>query len=182
MIWIEGVQVELPGDVGGSVGAQDIEGEAAQAGEVSRFGSDAALVFAEGDVADVVAAGFDAPVLADGGTDGGGGQADLRRIEGRLAGFAPKAGSGVLVPGEPGDKGGGVDQAVPVGSEAAGDIEALDVTMLLSAMSGSVDGLGAVGGFLGDADRVDCVEQGLLVGFDLDDEEVSGIACGFKGF
>ena len=78
--------------------------------------------------------------------------------------------------------GGGVDQAVPVGSEAADDVEGLDVTMLLSAMSGSVDGLGAVGGFFGDADRVDCVEQGLLVGFDLGEQDVSGIACGFKGF
>ena len=66
------VEIELSADVSGSVGAQDVECEAAQTGEVARFGSNAALVFEEGDVANVVAAVFDAPMLPDGGADGGG--------------------------------------------------------------------------------------------------------------
>jgi hypothetical protein len=65
----------------------------------------------------------------------------------------PETGFGVLVPGEAGDAGGGDDEAVPVGSEATGDIEGLDQTMLLAAMPVTLDGLGAVDGRLGGADR-----------------------------
>ena len=89
---------------------------------------------------------------------------------------------GVLVPSEAGDAGGGDDQAVPVGAEAAGDIEGLDQTMLLSAMPVALDGLGAVGGRRGGADRFEGIVQDRLVGFDLGDQDVSGIPGGFKGF
>ena len=71
---IDGIEVEFPVDVGSAVGAQDVEGEGAEPGEVAGFGSDAAVVFEECDVADIVASVFDSPVLADGGADGGGGQ------------------------------------------------------------------------------------------------------------
>ena len=131
------------------------------------------MVFAEGDIADVVAAVFDAPMLADGSADGGGGQGDLRRIEGCLAGFAPQAGPGILVPGEPGDTGGGVDQAIPMGSETPGNVERLNATMLLPAVTVTVDGVGAVDGRLGRTDLFDRLGKGLLVGFDLNDEKVS---------
>ena len=57
---VEGIEVEFPADVDGAVGAQDVEGEAAEPGEVAGFGSNAALVFEEADIADVVAAVFDA--------------------------------------------------------------------------------------------------------------------------
>ena len=89
---------------------------------------------------------------------------------------------GVLVPSEAGDAGGGDDQAVPVGSEAAGDIEGLDQTMLLSAMPVALDALGAVGGRLGGADRVQGFVEDLLIGFDLGDQEISRIAGGLKRF
>ena len=114
---VEGVEVEFPADVAGAVGAQDVEGEGAEPGEVARFGANAALVFEEADIADVMASVFDSPVLADCGADGGGGQVDLRCMEGGLLGRLPEAGGGVLVPGEPGDAGGGDDQTVPVGAE-----------------------------------------------------------------
>ena len=71
--------------------------------------------------------------------------------------MAPETGFGDLVPGEAGDAGGGDDQAVPVGSEAAGDVEGLDQAMLLSAMTVALDGLGAVGGRLGGADGFECL-------------------------
>ena len=179
---VERIEVEFPADVGGTVGAKDIEGEGAEPGEVARFVSNAAMVFKEGDIADVVASVFDAPMLADRGADGGGGQSDLRRKEGCLVGGMPEAGRGVLVPGEPGDADGGNDQAVPVGAEAAGDVERLDPTILLSAMAVAVDGLGAVGGRVDGTDRFDPVVQDLLVGFDLGDEKASCILGRFKGF
>ena len=86
------------------------------------------------------------------------------------------------MPGEAGDAGGGDDQAVPVGAEAAGDIEGLDHAVLLSAMPVALDALGAVGGRLGGADRVQGLVEDRLVGFDLGDQEISGIAGSLKGF
>ena len=182
MIGVEGVDVEFPGDVGGGVGAKDVEGEGAEPGEVARFGSDAAQVFEEADIADVVAAVFDAPMVADRGAGGGRGQADLAGVDGCLAGLAPETGFGDLVPGEAGDAGGGDDQAVPVGSEASGDVEGLDQTMLLAAMTVALDGLGAVSGRIGVANRFQFLVEDPLVGFDLGDQEVSAIAGGFKSF
>src|SRR5207342_2656288 len=152
---VEGVEVEFPADVAGAVGAQDVEGEGAEPGEVARFGANAALVFEEADIADVMASVFDSPVLADCGADRGGGQVDLRCMEGGLLGRLPEAGGGVLVPGEPGDAGGGNDQAVPVGAEAAGDVERLDQPMLLATVAVALDGQGAVHGLLGGTDRFD---------------------------
>ena len=103
-------------------------------------------------------------------------------MEGGLLGRLPEAGGGVLVPGEPGDAGGGNDQAVPVGAEAAGDVERLDQPMLLATVAVALDGQGAVHGLLGGTDRFDGIVQGLLVGFDLGDQKASGIPRGFKGF
>jgi len=50
----------------GLVGLEDVEGEAAQAGEHARIGADARAVFAQGDVAAVVRGILDLPVRADG--------------------------------------------------------------------------------------------------------------------
>lgn len=137
--------------------------------------SDAAVVLEEADVADVVAAVFDPPMLTDGCTDSGGGQIDLTGVERYLVGIVPKAGFGVLVPGEAGDPGDGDDQAVPLGAEAAGDVEGLDPAMLLSAMTVALDGFGTVDGGLGGTERHQLVMERRLVGLDLDDEEVSGV-------
>ena len=49
-------ELEFAGDVGDAVGPLDVDGEAAQAGEVSGFDAGSAGVFAERDVADAVAA------------------------------------------------------------------------------------------------------------------------------
>lgn len=102
--------VEFSADVGGAIGAQDVEGEAAEPCEVAGFGSNAAVVFEEADITDVMAAVFDAPMLADRRGGCAGGQPDLTGEEGCLVGEVPAAGGGVLVPGEPGDAGGD-DQA-----------------------------------------------------------------------
>ena len=98
---VEGVDVEFPGDVGGdvggAVGAQDVEGEAAHAGERSGLDPDAAVIFEEGHVPDVVIAVLDAPVGSDGGADLGGGQGGLTGAEGNLLGLVPEAGFGMAV-------------------------------------------------------------------------------------
>ncbi|MFO1156490.1 MAG: hypothetical protein U1E43_06855 [Rhodospirillales bacterium] len=71
----------------------------------------------------------------------------------------------VFVPGEPGDAGGGNDQAVPVGSEAAGEVEGLDQQpMLLATVAVALDGAGAVDALVGGTDRFDRPVQGVLVG------------------
>ena len=66
---VEGIEVEFPGDVGGSVGAQDVEGEAAHAGERSGLDPDAAVILEKGNVPDMVIAVLDAPMGSDGGAD-----------------------------------------------------------------------------------------------------------------
>lgn len=58
---VEGVEAELAADVGDAVGAQDVEGEAAEPGEVAWFGGNAAVVFEEADIADVSGCGFRLP-------------------------------------------------------------------------------------------------------------------------
>lgn len=95
---------------------------------MSRFGSDAALVFEEADITDVVVTVFDAPVLTDGAADGRGGQGYLAGMEGYVAGLLPEAGSSVLVPSVTGDADGGLDQPAPVGSKAPGQVEGFDQT------------------------------------------------------
>jgi hypothetical protein len=62
------------------------------------------------------------------------------------------------------------------------DVEGFNATMLLPAMAGLAGGLGAVDGPLGGTDRFDAGVQGLLVGFDLDDEKVPGLPGGLKCF
>jgi len=54
--------------------------------------------------------------------------------------------------------------------------------MLLPTMPVALDGLGAVDGRLDIADRFQGLVEDRLVGFDLGDQDVSGIAGGLKGF
>lgn len=146
MVWVQSVDEEFTADVVGPVGPKDVEGEGAKAGEVAGLGPDTALVFEEGNVADVVASLFDAPMLSDCGAGDGSGQVDLAGVEGGFLRFVPKAGFGVLVPSQAGDPGDGGDQAVPSGTEATGDVEDLDPAVFLAAMATSVGGLGAAQG------------------------------------
>ena len=69
-----------------------------------------------------------------------------------------------------------------MGSETPGNVERLNATMLLPAVTVTVDGVGAVDGRLGGTDLFDRLGKGLLVGFDLNDEKVSGIPGCFKRF
>ena len=182
MIWVQGVDVEFSADVFGSIGAQNIESEGSESGEVARLGSDAGLIFEEADLPDVVVAVFDAPMLTDGGAEGGRIQGDLAGIEGDLTGLLPKPGLGILVPGVTGDADGGLDQPLPVGSEALSDLEGFDETPLVSAMALLVDGQGGVERLVCGRDRLEGIEQDLLIGLDLGDQEIVGLTCRLKGF
>ena len=182
MIWVQGVDIKFPADVFGVIGAQDVEGEGSKSGEVSWFGSDAALIFEEADIADIMVFVFDAPMLTDGVTDGRDGQGDLAGIEGCFARLVPKPGLGVLAPSVSGDADGCFDQRLPVRSKAAFDLEGFDETMLVSAMALLVDGQGRVDRAVSGRDGLDGIEQSLLIGFDLGDQEIAALSGRFKGF
>jgi hypothetical protein len=182
VVEVEGVEVEFSADVLGTIGAQDVEGEASASSEDGGFCTNSAMVFEEGHVTHIMAAVLDAPVGADGDTGGGGGHRRLAGIKRGLGGRVPKAGFGILAPGQARHPGGGDDQAVPIRPETAADIEGFDETVLLPAMFVAIDGFGAVGRGPGGAEGFDRVVQGLLVVLDLGNEDVSGIPGRLKCF
>ena len=146
------------------------------------FGSNAAVVFEEADVADMVVAVFDAPMVSDGGAECLRRQPCLGGMESGFLGAAPEACLGVFTPGEAGDANGHDDQAMPFGAETARDLECLDPAMLLSSVAVAVDGLEAVDGRLGAANGLDLAVQDWLIGFDLGDQGIASIPGRFKGF
>ena len=89
MVRVQGIDEEFPRDVCGAVCAEDVEGDAAQPGEVCGLVSDTALVLAESYVADVVVPVFDAPMSADSGLCGFCREADLGSVVGDFVGFEP---------------------------------------------------------------------------------------------
>jgi hypothetical protein len=54
--------------------------------------------------------------------------------------------------------------------------------MLVSAMALAFDGQGAVDRMVSGRDRLDGIEQALLIGLDLADQEIAAPACRLKGF
>lgn len=146
------------------------------------FGSDTAGILKKGDIADVVGPVLDMPVGADGGGEIAGAKRRLAGIVRDLLGGLPEAGSGVLVQSEAGDAGSTDDQPVPVGSEAAGDVEDLDGPLLPTAMMVAVDGLDTIEGRAGGGECVEGCGQGRLIVFDLDEQEIAGLGGSFKGF
>jgi len=182
MLRVQCVDVEFTADVFGALGAHDIKGEGSQSGEVPWFVSDAALIFEETDVADVVVPIFDAPMLTDGVTDGCGIQGDLAGIEGCFAGLSPRPGFGILAPGVSGDTDGGLDHPLPVGSKSPVGLECFDEAMLVPAVALLVDGQGCVDRVIGGRDGLDGIEQGLLIGFDLGDQNIAALPGRLKGF
>jgi hypothetical protein len=149
------------------------------------YGLDAgtAAVFAERDVPDVMAPIFNSPVVSDRLAEGLGAERDLAGVEGNLLGGAPETGLGVLVPGQAADAGGLDDQAVPLGVEPAlVDIEGLDQTVFLTAVALAVDRFEALDRRLVGDDVLERGQQARLVGLDLGEQRVAGVAGEFKGF
>jgi hypothetical protein len=182
VIEAERIEVEFSADIFGGICAQDVESEASEAGEGSGVCANSALIFAEGHISDVVVAVLDGPMAADGGACRGGGHRRLTGVERGFGGLMPEAGLCVLVPGQAAHPGGGDDQSVPIGPEATADIEGFDETVLLPAMFLAIDGFGAVGRRPGGAQGFERFVQGLLVGLDLGDEDISGVPGRLKCF
>jgi hypothetical protein len=182
IVEVERVDIEFAGDVFDTVGAQDVDGEASEAGEVCRLDAGSAGVFAERDVADVMASVLDAPVASDRLAECLGAEGDLTGVEGDFLGFVPEAGLRVLVPDQAGDAGGLDDQAVPFGAEQALDVEGLDLAGLMAAVTPGIDALEAVGRRLVGGDAFERGQQGRLIGLDLGEQGIAAVTGRLKGF
>jgi hypothetical protein len=149
---------------------------------VSGLDAGSAGVFAERDVADVVASIFYCPVAADRLGERIGVEGDLASVEGNFLGGVPEPGLGVLVPGQAADAGGLDDQAVPLGIELAPDVEGLDLAGLMAAVALGIDAPEVLDRGLGCCDVLERGQQGRLVGLDLGEQRVAGVAGGLKCF
>jgi hypothetical protein len=149
---------------------------------VCRLDAGSAGVFAERNVADVMASVLDAPVASDRLAERLGAEGDLTGIEGDFLGFVPEAGLGVLVPGQAGDAGGVDDQAVPLGAEQALDVEGLDLAGFMATMAAGIDALEALDRGLVGGDAFERGQQGRLIGLDLGEQGVAAVAGRLKGF
>lgn len=139
-------------------------------------------VLAERDVANPMAPVFNRPVPPDRPSERLGAEGDLAGVERDVLGGVPQAGLGVLVPGQAGDAGGAGDQAVPFGVELAPNIEGLDLAGLVAAGALGIDAAEALGRGLGGGDGLERGQQGRLVGLDLGEQGVAGVAGRLKGF
>ncbi len=147
-----------------------------------RLDAGSAFVLAERDVANVMAAVFNAPVAADRRAERLGAEGDLTGVEGDLLGGVPEPGLGILVPGQAGDAGAGDDQAVPLGIEPALDVVGLDRAGLMAAVALGINTGDAVGRGLGGGDVLERGQQARLVGLDLGEQRVAAVARRLKGF
>src|SRR5687767_10180675 len=144
--------------------------------------SDPAGVLAQDAVTHVMCPVLDAPVRPDRMPELLRRQADLADVVGDLAAGPPQAGAGVLAPGKTCDPGSAGDHPPPCRRKPTGDREQLDPTMLLAAMTASVDRLMLVGWGLLGAQAHDGVVQARLVGLDPDQKGVAGARRAGEGF
>lgn len=161
----------------GLVGLEDVEGEAAQAGENARVGADTRAVLAHGDIAVVVGGGLDSPVGADGAGGASGDDRRVRDVEGGVCGVAQQPGLGVAgedIALDP-DDGGEVGMPIGVG-QFVGGIEDGDGAAFV-AVAALVAAVGRLERRRGRGDLLDLLAQGWLVVLDLDDRSDVGF-CG----
>jgi hypothetical protein len=142
-----------------------------------------AVVFADRDIANIMAAIFNAPVVSDRMAERLSAEGGLAGVEGNLLGGMPEPGFGVLVPGQAADAGGVDDQAVPLGVEPAlVDIEGFDQTVFLTAVTLAVDRFEALDRRLLGGDVLERGQQGRLVGLDLGEQRVAAVTGRLEGF
>jgi hypothetical protein len=166
----------------GAVGLEDVEGEAAHAGEDAGVGSDARAVFAHGDVAAVVGCRLDRPVGADYLGGAAGGDRCVRDVERGLGGVAQQPGLGIASEDIARNTDDGIDVGMPVGiGQLVGGIEDGDSAALV-AVAALIAAVGGPERHRGDGDVLDLLEQGRLVVFDLDDQGDVGFGGNFEMF
>src|SRR5215213_1569777 len=165
-----------------AAGLEDVEGEAAEAGEEAGIAADAGAILAHGDVAAVVRGVLDPPVVSDGGCSANGGDRGGGEVEGGLGGAITKteigdAGENVAL-----DADQGPDEGRPLGvREGGGGIEDGDAALLLSvAPAIAAAGRGERGG--AGAEVLDLLMQGGLVVLELYDQVGSGLCGDVEGF
>jgi hypothetical protein len=142
---------------------------------VCRLDAGSAGVFAEGDVADIMASILNAPVASDRLAERLGAEGNLTGVEGDLLGFVPEAGLGILVPGQTGDAGGADDQAIPLGVEPALDVEGFDLAGLMAAVTPGIDAPEALDRGLVGGDALERGQQGRLIGLDLGEQGIAAV-------
>ncbi len=125
---------------------------------------------------------FYCPVVSDRLAERFGVEFDLAGVERNFLGCLPEAGSGVLVPGQAGDAGGADDQAVPLGIEFVLNVEGLDQAGFMTAVALGIDALAALDRRLLGGDLLERGQQARLVGLDLGEQRVVGVAGRLKGF
>src|SRR4051794_5483180 len=154
----------------GAVCFEDVEAEAAEAGEHAWVCANARTVFGEGHIAAVVGGRLDPPVSADGLGGAGSGNRHVRDLECCLSGVAQQ--TGLAVAGEhlalDADDGG--DERMPVAAgEFVGRIEDADCAALVAVAPGVAAMSGADRGG-GGGDLLDLLVKGRLVVLDLNDQ------------
>jgi hypothetical protein len=139
--------------------------------------ADAAGVFGEGDIADVMAPVLDGPVVPDGVREGRSGQHNGRGVEGSFLAGGPGSGRGGADQGAAADAHEGRDEGPPFGvAQRAGWVEDLDETVLLP-VAGAVAAVVGFEGLCRCGEIVEAMLQVRLVLFDLDDEVRGGSVC-----
>ena len=164
------------------IGPGDVEHVASKSGHDAGVDADAAGVFGEGDIADVMAPVLDGPVVPDGVREGCRGQHNGRGVKGGFLASRPSSGRGGADQGAAADAHERRDEGSPFGvAQRAGWVEDLDVTVLLP-----VTGAGAaVVGFerpcrCGKVFEV--MLQVRLVLLDLYDQVIAGRLGALEGF
>ena len=158
-------------DIANAVEAQDVGGERAQACKDARIAADAAGVFCEATVADVVRAVFYAPVVAYGLGALSGWQNDATDEQCNFASRAPQPSDGGAGENIAIDADHRADVAVPLGvGQAVTRREYLDHAGFVAGSTPLVGGFDTIERFDCVAQFGDGVMQGRLVGFDLSDQ------------
>ncbi len=161
-------------DVFGTIGPGDVEHVASKSGHDAGVDADAAGVFGEGDVADVMAPVLDGPVIPDGVREGRSGQHNARGVEGGFLASSPGSGRGGADQGAAADAHEGRDEGSPFGvAQRAGWVEDLDVTVFLP-VAGAVAAVVALEGPCRCGEIVEAMLQVRLVLLDLYDEVIAG--------
>ena len=183
MIEVEGAVPEGLGNVGYSIFAQYIEGEASGAGHDAGVIADTAAILVAGNVADIMVAVLDAPMRTDcGGPCGGWEAVGGRNVVGDLAAFGPQAGGSRAEQGVAGDPDDGLDEWMPLGrGQCVAGGKDVDGAILLTgpAVVAGKRSVGLDGIVSNDAGGL---EQFGLIGLQLDQEMVARVAGNFECF